>query len=180
MAKQCHKTGSAFFITNPIKTVMMRTFLLSSSTVICLYISTHTHAHTLCPFKSQCYLPYLGKKGVSSLWQTPKKEELRRKKHWKHIMTFHQTHALMQSWLDSMAVFVLMSIWWLWELDFLLWHVRYCIHPYLLFLFLSKWHQLSSLAFFLFLQLSKAEEYQLGFGWVNWLVAVLNIKNKVQ
>lgn len=117
--------------------------------------------------------------------------QLRRKKHWKHTHThslaFHQTHALMKFWLESVAVFVLMSIWrrWGWPFSHGVWNtvLHTQTHAYLVFLGFSKWHQLY---FGGFLRTStkqshpsKSEEFWFDSSsptrpWANRLVTVLN------
>lgn len=125
-----------------------------------------------------------GEKKACLLYDSPpKEEELRRKKHWKHTMTFHQTHALMQSWLESMAVFVLMYIlrpWgWIFSRD-----VKYyvCTHTDAPMPCFSRPLKVTPAVFFGVLptstkqsQLSKAVELQGEFCWVNRFVAVLDM-----
>ncbi len=110
----------------PVKTVIMRTFCFRAALffrILCFSMHKHTLTHS-CPFKSPCCLPYLGKKGVSSLWR-PSSIQGHSECSWRersientHSLTFHQTHALMQFWLESVAMFVLMSIWRRWGWTF--------------------------------------------------------------
>lgn len=122
--------------TNPVKTVIIWTFCWQAALLFSFWVfqraQTHTHSHTSVPLRA-CVAFHIWKIGCvfsmkTLLHSRTRWVQLRRKKHWKHTLTFHQTHALMQSRLDSNGSVCFDVCMTTLGLDLWPWRVKHCVY----------------------------------------------------